>query len=99
MYERILHFLLDSFMSQLRDFAPCGEPVTDYDRKHLALYAALLDAEEAELAWEQMVITILGRDPRIPGAEACLRSHIERARWITGAGLKFALSSFSSQPR
>jgi hypothetical protein len=82
-------------MSLLRDLAPIGTEVTDYDRRHLALYAALLDAEDAGLDWAQAAASLLDLDPGAPCTEACWRSHMERARWIVGAGLPDALEAFA----
>jgi hypothetical protein len=84
-------------MSLLRDLAPIGTQVTDYDRRHLALYAALLDAEDAGLDWSQAASSLLGLDPMGSGTEACWRSHMERARWMVGAGLPNALEAFARQ--
>jgi hypothetical protein len=39
---------------RLRARAPQGEPLTDYDRDHVALYLRLLDAEEAGADWREV---------------------------------------------
>ncbi|WP_343061257.1 hypothetical protein [Novosphingobium flavum] len=68
--------------------------MTAYDRGHLALYAALLDAEEAGMAWHEAAATIMRIDIADAGAHGCWRSHLERARWIIGEGLGAALEAF-----
>ena len=72
--------------------------MTAYDRHQLPLYAALLDADDAGQTWEEVAMTLMRINLADTGAEACWRSHLERARWIVGEGLASALSSFSSRP-
>ncbi len=74
--------------------APQDVGATDYDRLHLPLYAALLDAEEAGQRWEDAAAALMQIDVMAPSAEACWRSHLERARWIVGAGLRSAVEVF-----
>src|SRR3546814_14121204 len=71
--------------------APTGDTVVDYDRTHLALYAALLDAADAGRCWRDAATALMGIDIADPRAEACWRSHLDRARWIVGDGLGPAL--------
>lgn len=71
--------------------APSDGEVTDYDRRHLPLYAALLDAEEAGQRWQDVAVTLMRLDVTASFAEACWRSHVERARWIVGDGLVQAI--------
>ncbi len=78
--------------------APVGDRVTAYDRQHLSLYAALLDADEAGHDWQYAAATLLGIDAANAEAEACWRSHLERARWIIGDGLAAAVASFGVRP-
>lgn len=73
--------------------APSGT-ATEYDRAHLALYAALLDADAAGVDWEEAAATLMQLDPKSPGSEPCWQSHLDRARWITGAGLADAVETF-----
>jgi hypothetical protein len=92
---------MDWIMSQLRATAPREDVVTDYDRMHLALYAAMLDAEVAGVHWSDAARSIMGFAGSETNAKACWRSHIDRARWITSAGLASALETFGnsgSQP-
>lgn len=74
--------------------APAGEHVVEYDRRHLALYAAMLDADGAGLDWADAARTLMGIDTAEADAKACWRSHLERARWIIGDGLAKAVSAF-----
>lgn len=82
----------------IEQIAPSGEPVTGYDREHLVLYAALIDADDAGEDWQEAASTIMTIDVHCAGAEACWRSHLERARWIVGDGLAAALEAFGSPP-
>lgn len=81
-------------MIYLLDGAPTGDTVTAYDRERLAQYAALLDAAEAGQDWRDAASMIMGLDVSYVGAEACWRSHLERARWIVGEGLGQAIEAF-----
>ena len=83
--------------SAVRPLAPTGGSAVDYDRRHLTLYAALLDADDAGGCWTEAAATILRIDPDADGAEACWRSHVERARWIVGDGLASALIAFNQR--
>ncbi len=78
--------------------APSGEAVVDYDRTHLALYAALLEAADAGRCWQEAAATIMGIEIADSHAETCWRSHLDRARWIVGPGLGVALSAFGTRP-
>ncbi|WP_460989497.1 hypothetical protein [Sphingobium sp. TomTYG45] len=53
-----------------------------------------MDAAEAGQDWREAASTILGLDVSDAGAEACWRSHLERARWIVGEGLGQAIEAF-----
>jgi hypothetical protein len=85
-------------MPAIEPLAPSGDAVTDYDRHHLSVYAALLDAADAADGWRDAAAAVLGIDVDESGAEACWRSHLERARWIVGDGLACALEAFSVRP-
>jgi hypothetical protein len=75
--------------------APSGDAVLDYDRRHLALYAALLDAEDNEVGWREAAASLMRLDVGAVDAETCWRSHVERARWIVGDGLGIAIEAFN----
>lgn len=75
--------------------APSGR-ANAYDRSNLMIYAALLDADENGVNWEQSAGLILGLDVEADRERAfgCWRSHIERARWIVSEGLASAVETF-----
>lgn len=72
------------------DLAPTEPSVTDYDRAHAEKYLRLLDAAAEGASWEEACRIVLGVDPaREPErAESMLRSHLERARWLTEHGYR-----------
>lgn len=74
----------------LRDEAPSGDLLTDYDRAHVKLYCRLLDAEADGAAWEEAVEILFGIDPRVEPERALKvhSSHLARARWMTEHGYK-----------
>lgn len=80
--------------SGLRPVAPDGEEVLAYDRTHLSLYAALLDADQSGEDWRHSVSTLMNLDPDDHEAETCWLSHLRRAHWIVGAGLASAIAAF-----
>ena len=86
-------------MTIVERLAPVGDDVVDYDRRHLALYAALLDAADSGCDWRDAATGLMRIDAAREGAEACWRSHFERARWIVGEGLGSALEAFGSPGR
>lgn len=77
--------------------APDGD-VTPYDRKHLLIYAELIDAADAGVGWYDGAESILGLDPASDPdmVRRCWESHLARARWIVGEGLGAAISAFGS---
>lgn len=77
--------------------APEGDTVIDYDRRHLALYAALLEADDAGRTWQDAAASLMQIDVTACDAEACWRSHLERARWIVGDGLGNAVDAFNER--
>ncbi len=85
-------------MGTIDRVAPSGELAVDYDRQHLALYAALLDADDTGTDWRSAAASVMRLDVTDQDAEACWRSHLERARWIIGDGLSSALTAFGPQP-
>ena len=71
-----------------QDEPPQTSNLTDYDRKHLALYARLLDADEEGAEWTDVVRVLFGLDPK-RDAERARRvydSHLSRAVWMTQHG-------------
>jgi hypothetical protein len=84
-------------MDVFDQLAPTGETVVDYDRHHLALYAALLEADDTGRAWQEAATSLMRIDVTKRDAEACWRSHLERARWIVGDGLGIAIEAFNGR--
>lgn len=82
-------------MSSVGKCAPSGNQVVEYDRRNLALYAALLEADDADHDWRDAATSLMRIDPNSEGAEACWRSHLDRAKWIVGEGLGTALVAFN----
>ena len=72
------------------DVAPFGHHLTEYDRKHVKLYARLLDAEADGADWREGVEVLFGIDPaREPDrARRVHDSHLRRARWMTQSGYR-----------
>lgn len=77
--------------------APTENAVIDYDRRCLALYAALLEANDAGRDWQDAASSLMQIDVTESDAEACWHSHLERARWIVGDGLGIALEAFNAR--
>lgn len=67
--------------AELRERAPEGVPLTEYDREIAPIYLRLLDADAA---------TEPGR------AEVMHASHLARARWLRDGGYREFLGSTSS---
>lgn len=84
-------------MGTIDRLAPADDVAVDYDRRHLALYAALLDAADAGSNWKDVASSLMRLDVTESDAEACWRSHLERARWIVGEGLGSAVHVFSAR--
>lgn len=78
--------MIESF----EDIAPSGQHLTDYDRKHVKLYARLLDAAADGADWREAVEVLFGIDPaREPDrAQQVHDSHLQRARWMTHTGYR-----------
>lgn len=88
------HYIGQNVVQMLKSLAPTEHGLSDYDRRHLALYAALLDAADAGLDWRNVATSLMNLNDTDVMAETCWRSHLERARWIVGDGLPEALSAF-----
>lgn len=84
-------------LDSISNCAPTGTKVVEYDRRNLALYAALLEAEDAGRDWWEAAADLMRLDPADPDAEACWQSHLDRARWIVGEGLATALVAFNTR--
>jgi len=82
-------------MDGIEKQAPSGKEVIDYDRRNLALYAALLESDDAGRDWREAATSLMHLDLTDKDTEACWRSHLERARWIVSEGLETALGAFN----
>jgi hypothetical protein len=77
-------------LTVLRDSPPASPELTDYDRKHLALYIRLLDAADAGADWREVARVVLKLDPDhdVQRARCVYDSHLARARWMTEHGYR-----------
>jgi hypothetical protein len=77
------------------DPPPRSSSLTDYDRKHLALYMRLLDAAAEGADWTEVARIVFGLDPERDGARARAvhDSHLARARWMAAHGFRDLLRS------
>ena len=71
-----------------QDHPPQTPGLTDYDRKHLALYGRLLDAEEGGADWTELVRALFGLHPKrdAEGARRVYDGHLSRSLWMTQHG-------------
>ena len=72
------------------DEPPQSAVLTSYDRAHMKLYLRLLDAETDGADWREAVELLFGIDPAKEPERASRvhRSHLARARWMTGQGYR-----------
>ncbi|WP_157016628.1 DNA -binding domain-containing protein [Mesorhizobium xinjiangense] len=77
------------------DEPPQSPALTAYDRRHMATYARLLDAEADGACWEEIVEVIFGLDPETDPewASRIYTSHIARARWMSEHGFRHLVRS------
>lgn len=70
---------------------PWAEAFTDYDRAHFTLYMRLLNALNERARDDEICKELLGIDANLEPERArrCLDSHVRRARWFRGEGLRF----------
>ncbi len=70
------------------DEPPDATSVTDYDRRHLKLYARLLDAKAAGATWEEAFRVLFA--PTLSAEPARARriydAHLKRAEWMSASG-------------
>ena len=85
-------------MGSISKCAPSSDQVVEYDRHNLALYAALIEADDSGRDWREVASSIMRLDLEQPDAEACWRSHLKRARWIISDGMEAAVTAFSFRP-
>jgi hypothetical protein len=85
-------------MIALERIAPVGNAVSEYDRSHLALYAALIEAADEGRPWRNVVAELMRLDPADAASKICWGTHLERARWIIGNGMAEAIVAFNVRP-
>lgn len=75
---------------EIAEAVPWSERVTAYDEEHFVVYLRLLDATADGASDDEMSRIVLGIDPaREPErARKALKSHLERARWMTKKGYR-----------
>jgi hypothetical protein len=85
--------------AELRERAPLGEPLTDYDRDHATLYLRLLDAEAEGADWQEVARLLFRIDPSVDRfrAELMYATHLARAQWLRDSGYKELFSNSSGQ--
>lgn len=75
------------------DVPPADRSVTDYDRRHLTLYARLLDANADGATLHEIAKILFGidadEDPDL--ARKLHDGHLDRARWMTENGYRSLL--------
>ena len=64
--------------------------MTDYDRRHLKIYARLLDAAADHADWREVAHLVLGLDvaSNPERAQRVHGAHLDRARWMTTRGYR-----------
>ncbi len=75
------------------DLAPSDDSLTEYDRRHVKLYARLLDATADGADRHEVVAVLFGIDAaqEPDRARRIHDSHLARARWMTHTGYKLLL--------
>lgn len=78
----------------LSDEAPTADALTAYDEMNFAIYLSLLHASAEGMGEDQMSQVILGIDPNAEPtrAEKALKSHLDRARWLSESGYRHMLT-------
>jgi hypothetical protein len=68
--------------------APTADAFTPYDDVHFAVYLSLLHASAEGVSDAMMCREVLGIDPETDPdrAKAMLKSHLDRARWLSAEG-------------
>lgn len=79
----------------IADEVPWSDRVTPYDEEHFIVYLRLLDASADDATEEEMSRVVLGIDPASEPERArnAVRSHLDRARWMTETGYRDLLAS------
>ncbi|MEO3434493.1 DUF2285 domain-containing protein [Inquilinus sp. CAU 1745] len=76
--------------NDFKEEPPESPALTDYDRRQMARYMRLLDAEADGADWREAVSVLFGLDPdREPErARRIHNTHLARARWMTEHGYR-----------
>jgi hypothetical protein len=80
--------------AKVADTAPDEPILTPYDEQHAVIYVRLLDAEKANVNWQEVARIVLQIDP-IAEPERARRaydSHLARAKWMARHGYRQLLS-------
>ena len=82
--------MTENKLTALADEVPWSPKLTVYDEAHFVVYLRLLDASAKGASDEEMLGIILETDPAKPREAALrsMRSHLERARWMTTEGYR-----------
>lgn len=74
----------------LADEVPWSTKLTAYDEAHFVVYLRLLDAKAKGASDDEMVEIIRRTDPGKSPEQArqSMKSHLERARWMTEEGYR-----------
>lgn len=75
------------------DEPPESPELTDYDRRHLKLYARLLDANAAGASWEDAfrILFATAGDTEPNRAQRIHAAHLKRAEWMSTTGFNHLL--------
>jgi len=70
------------------DEAPFEDILTSYDKRHLLIYADLLETEADGGEWDEAALLVLRIDPVLEPVRArrVWENHLTRARWLAEHG-------------
>jgi hypothetical protein len=79
------------YQPDVDDVAPDSPILTEYDKRHMALYLLLLDADAEGDNWQNVANIVLNIDPvREPRrAHRAWETHLARARWMRRTGHRY----------
>ena len=80
---------------KIADDVPWSDAITPYDEAHFVTYLRLLDASAAGVSDDEMCRIVLQIDPakEADRAASALKSHLDRARWMTTYGYRKLLDA------
>lgn len=75
------------------DAPPIEDRVTCYDERHFVTYLRLLDANDENADWREVVRLIFEIDPALDAtrAKSVHDSHLARAQWMCTSGYRHLL--------